>query len=102
VDRKERRDTDINLWEKRIVLYLMTVMIGVATTQAVEMNSCIKIMKVDLAYNKEADAKQSKGILDLGVEQYSIKRIQDNQGYRLVVVEKKLGIEGGMGVDIQL
>jgi len=61
-EQEERRNTDLNIWEKRITLWIMTAMIGIATTHVMGMSGDIKVIRNDLTYNKETDIQQTLDI----------------------------------------
>lgn len=89
-EEKEKRKGDITLWEKRFSIYLLTLMVGIATGQIVEMNTSVKLIKSDLAYNRDLDAEQDTEIKDLKVVQQEIKSTQKQNCYRLDNVEGRL------------
>lgn len=65
-EQEKRRNTDLNIWEKRITLWIMTAMIGVATTHVMGMSGDIKVIRNDLTYNKETDIQQTLDIKENG------------------------------------
>lgn len=88
---------DINTWEKRLCLYLITVLVGVATEKIIEMNTTVRVMKTELVYNREIDDQQTKDIYVLEEAQQEIKMDINNHELRLCGVEERLKMKSGRG-----
>lgn len=83
----ERRCTDINVWEKRITLWVMAALVAIATGQVVEMNMSVKVIQKDIELSRQKDLKQDERIDTLAEEQHKIKIIQNGHEIRLGNIE---------------
>lgn len=79
----ERRHTDINVWEKRITLWVMAALVALATGQVVEMNMSVKIIQKDIEISRRKDLKQDERLDTIAKEQTEIKLIQNGHEIRL-------------------
>jgi len=89
----ERRVTDINVLEKRITIYLITLLVGVCTSVLVEMRGDFKVVSAEMAYNKEVDILQTNRMDGIEASQGKFRNIQIDHAHRLNNVEKKLEME---------
>lgn len=89
----ERRRNDVNIWEKRISLYLITAMVGACVMYLSNMDKSMALIKSEIAYNLKEDEERQKEIVGLQEVQEKLRLTSIRQESRICNLEDKAGIE---------